>query len=81
MNCTHIWPDELTPDATCLDECGLAYSEWTDMDNGDAMDTSLQRDNQRRAELNRAARDGRNSADPRERAKWLNRDEYLGRLS
>ena len=32
-------------------------------------------ENTRRAELNRAAREGRESADPVERAKWAARDE------
>lgn len=26
--CGHIWPDELTPDASCL-SCGLAYADWS----------------------------------------------------
>lgn len=39
----------------------------------------LRRANERRAELNRQAREGRNSSDPAERAKWLARDEALTR--
>ena len=82
MNCAHTWPAELTPDARCTTGCGLAYSDWSEEDDHTMkIDEGLRRDNRRREDLNRAARDGRNSADPAERAKWINRDEYLGRLS
>lgn len=38
-------------------------------------DPQLVRENQRRDELNKAAKAGRSSSDPTERAKWAARDE------
>jgi hypothetical protein len=38
-------------------------------------ESRIQRDNRRREELNRQAREGRASTDPAERNKWLARDE------
>jgi hypothetical protein len=44
VTCAHVWPDELEPDAECLQGCGLAYAEWSEPDVGDPssrMTTSL----------------------------------------
>jgi hypothetical protein len=30
MTCAHVWPDELTPDAACLLDCGTTYGEWSE---------------------------------------------------
>lgn len=44
MTCAHVWPDELEPDAKCVQGCGLAYVEWSEPEVGESscsMTTSL----------------------------------------
>lgn len=32
--CAHVWPAELTPDATCQQGCGQAYGDWAEKKAG-----------------------------------------------